>query len=617
MLVFATDPNLGRGQVLRDVIARKVVPVPGDPPPPDQPLIAEFVQLEDYPEDYVLQVAVQYRDPLSGLIEHIVPAAAENPLEFVAQSSVGDVFYYFGTEGNDSRGLNTTNVPAQATQHIRMRGYGGNDTLSALSPLTDVRIFGGGGNDTLDGTGNADFLYGGAGEDTIHGRGGSDFISGEGENDILYGELNALTSSPGQDTIYGGDGNDQLYGDFHVIVTNGAKDTLIPGFGADLVYGGGATGNNPNIVRFEDADDGARDQIFAQLNGLASDHTKILSTEENALFQINLDEGDAVLGELYNGGEFLVKTRTSTFQTVAINRGSGGILRFTEQVSSEGIPPQQTPVSFTNNVAARTEFHSNLGDISSANSAAEIREIMDINGWIVTADAGAIDFYMDPGNSHNLKRLDLAGTVLATVHKRGAGDGPFNGTLSVNSLGINTTSTNVPKLDLTNNDIIIRASSTTKNALLDALEADILTAMNGTDPNLIWNFNGPGLTSSYARNRNVAHGMNLVSIGAIRNSDLQATQVAGTNPPYPTFGGQTVDLDCILVKTTYVGDLDLSGHVTFSHPDGGDVGIFNRAFGGEFQFVGWATGDVDYDGFLTFDDATIIDGGLNFQTQPL
>ncbi len=84
------------------------------------------------------------------------------------------------------------------------------------------------------------------------------------------------------------------------------------------------------------------------------------------------------------------------------------------------------------------------------------------------------------------------------------------------SLTLDATST----LDLTNNDLVLRATAGTKDAIHADVQAKIASAQNGVDANFITNWDGPGITSASARASNVATGFDLVAMGAIRNSDI-------------------------------------------------------------------------------------------------
>ncbi len=190
-------------------------------------------------------------------------------------------------------------------------------------------------------------------------------------------------------------------------------------------------------------------------------------------------------------------------------------------------------------------------------------------------------------------------TAKATVRPNGGDAGTSAvGTIDVDSGGI---------LDLTNNDLVIRATAATKDAVHAAAQADIVSAQNGLDANFITNWNGPGITSSAARTANLASNFDLVGLGAIRNSDIDIlTGLPGSS--YTTFSGQSVTPDDILVKYTYIGDGNLDGLVSFDDYVGMD-----NAFFGLIQNLGWATGDINFDGVINFDDYTVVDQAFFFQ----
>ena len=194
-------------------------------------------------------------------------------------------------------------------------------------------------------------------------------------------------------------------------------------------------------------------------------------------------------------------------------------------------------------------------------------------------------------------------TAKATVRPNGGDAGASAvGTIDVDSGGI---------LDLTNNDLVIRATAATKDAVHAAAQADIVSAQNGLDANFITNWNGPGITSSAARTANLASNFDLVGLGAIRNSDIDIlTGLPGSS--YTTFSGQSVTPDDILVKYTYIGDGNLDGLVSFDDYVGMD-----NAFFGLIQNLGWATGDINFDGVINFDDYTVVDQAFFFQGAPL
>jgi autotransporter-associated beta strand protein len=166
-------------------------------------------------------------------------------------------------------------------------------------------------------------------------------------------------------------------------------------------------------------------------------------------------------------------------------------------------------------------------------------------------------------------------------------------------------------VDLTNNDLVVRATAATKDSEHLAVQADIITAQNGVDGSFITNWNGPGLTSSTARQMNVAATFDLTAIGVIRNSDIDiATGFPGS--AYTSFNNIPVTVDDILVKFTYTGDGNLDGAVTFD-----DYAAMDAAFFGTIPNLGWATGDVNFDNVINFDDYAVVDQAFFNQGAPL
>ena len=167
------------------------------------------------------------------------------------------------------------------------------------------------------------------------------------------------------------------------------------------------------------------------------------------------------------------------------------------------------------------------------------------------------------------------------------------------------------RLDLNDNDLIISATAVTKNAIHNAMKSHITSAQNGIDANFITKWDGPGITSSFARTSNVATGFDLIGLGVIRNSDIDIT-TGLPGSAYTTFSGQPVTPDDVLVKYTYIGDGNLDGLVSFDDYVGMD-----NAFFGLIPNLGWATGDINFDGVINFDDYTVVDQAFFFQGAPL
>jgi uncharacterized protein YjbI with pentapeptide repeats len=165
--------------------------------------------------------------------------------------------------------------------------------------------------------------------------------------------------------------------------------------------------------------------------------------------------------------------------------------------------------------------------------------------------------------------------------------------------------------DLTDNDLIVRATAETKDALHADVQAKIKSAQNGADANGLTNWNGPGITSSSARATNVAIGFDLTGLGVIRNSDLDIT-TGLPGSAYTTFSGQPVTRDDVLVKYTYIGDGNLDGIINFDDYIGMDNAFFQL-----IPNLGWATGDINFDNVINFDDYCAVDQAFFFQDAPL
>jgi len=164
-------------------------------------------------------------------------------------------------------------------------------------------------------------------------------------------------------------------------------------------------------------------------------------------------------------------------------------------------------------------------------------------------------------------------------------------------------------LDLTNNDLIIQATSANSAAVKANIASLILAAQNGLDVNGQSNWNGNGLTSSYARTKNVTKGFDLFTLAEVRNGDF--TSVNGT--PFTSFDGQTVNNDSILVKYTFNGDVNLDGVV-----DANDYFVLDKTFVHAFNVnLGYVAGDINSDGVVDANDYFFLDKAFVAQSGTL
>ncbi len=201
-------------------------------------------------------------------------------------------------------------------------------------------------------------------------------------------------------------------------------------------------------------------------------------------------------------------------------------------------------------------------------------------------------------NRFNQNGLTITGAGSKAIVRPG---GALASVLTTFSIGTGT------NLDLTDNDLIVRANEASVGTLYAALRGQITSAQNGVDANLLTRWDGSGVTTSTARATNVATGFDLVGLGLIRNSDLDITTgIPGS--AYTSFGGVAVGPHDLLVKHTYIGDANLNGVVSFDDYVGMDNAFFHL-----IPNLGWATGDINTDNVINFDDYSKVDQAFFFQ----
>jgi hypothetical protein len=232
-----------------------------------------------------------------------------------------------------------------------------------------------------------------------------------------------------------------------------------------------------------------------------------------------------------------------------------------------GITSKSVPVDFVNE-EGETEFHTNVGDASVANSV----------NW-------SVEFHA----SQDLTALDIGGGATATVATSTA---PNYKTLTVGSLAIAENGT----LDLTNNGFIIDYAATMSQEDQDLQEAQvrswIISGRGGVGLGY-GTWDGWGITSSTAaaangsnpESRSVGYGVNLaMPLGS-----------------YTTFMGQTVDASSLFFRFTITADLTLDGTVNDD-----DLTVQSAYYGTIGTDAEWITGDLDYDGDVDDDDVTLM-----------
>jgi hypothetical protein len=145
-------------------------------------------------------------------------------------------------------------------------------------------------------------------------------------------------------------------------------------------------------------------------------------------------------------------------------------------------------------------------------------------------------------------------------------------------------------LDLWNNDMIVQATHDTRDNTFNYIRQQVENArflgwgITTSEPALIqsfWPDYGP-------------RWQNLLGLAVVLND-------SGGTALFYEFDGQPVNTSSILVKYTWIGDLNLDGIV-----DDKDLAAFNPSGSG------WTSGNVDQNGIVNLDDLYLIQGAYNF-----
>jgi len=150
--------------------------------------------------------------------------------------------------------------------------------------------------------------------------------------------------------------------------------------------------------------------------------------------------------------------------------------------------------------------------------------------------------------------------------------------------------------DLNDCDLIIQATAATRDAVMSAVDGWIASARNFPGPGM---WLGPGITSSAARANPL-----LTGLASIINDD--GTGATVIDP----FNGETVDVNCVLVKYTYNGDADLNGIIDADDYFRIDQGFLNN-------WARYRNGDFNYNPPIDADDYFLIDWAFLNQGPPL
>ena len=145
-------------------------------------------------------------------------------------------------------------------------------------------------------------------------------------------------------------------------------------------------------------------------------------------------------------------------------------------------------------------------------------------------------------------------------------------------------------LDLTNNDLVVRATAQTRDDVREDVAGYVRSARIASAG--LWR--GGGITSSSA-DLNPLTGLAVV-----------------LNPGLATFSGEAVDTNAILVKYTYNGDANIDGKINAD-----DYFKIDSGFLAQLATPTYANGDFNYDKKINADDYFLIDSAFLGQGQPL
>mgnify|MGYP000333166257 CR=1 FL=1 len=232
-------------------------------------------------------------------------------------------------------------------------------------------------------------------------------------------------------------------------------------------------------------------------------------------------------------------------------------------------------------------FTNTVGAIATFNGATEWGA-----GAVLAADGGTVKINTDAGasgevltlkvkngalvelgGSQHLLRLEMTGGNVKLLQ-----DG--DRLLVLDAMSLTTTS----RLDLTNNNLIVRATESTRYNVLNQITELIQRARNSQSS--VWT--GPGITSTSAIFDP------LMGLGVMLNDRGNGL------PKYELFAGEPVDANAILVSYTFIGDADLNGVVNADDYFLIDKGITRGP-------VSYATGDFDYNGIIDSRDYQLLD----------
>ena len=297
--------------------------------------------------------------------------------------------------------------------------------------------------------------------------------------------------------------------------------------------------------------------------------------------------GTVAADNLGNAGRISLSAGLSDLFTPFTNTGNGSVV-----ITGNGTATFHEPVTLERG----TSFQVSAGSSAVFLAAVSAEDAESISGAGAKFFEGGETFLAAPLATTGSTRVAAPATLSATAIREasltieGVVTVPADGTAdSTSRLGLLTILAD-GSLDLTDNDLVVAADLSTRDAVLAEVNSYIASARNGASGR----WTGPGLTSAAAR------------------ANPLTTLAAVSNSGFANFSGQSVGPHDILIKYTYNGDANLDGTITSD-----DYFRIDSGFLAQPAAPTYNQGDFNYDGAITSDDYFLIDSAFLGQTAAL
>ncbi len=301
------------------------------------------------------------------------------------------------------------------------------------------------------------------------------------------------------------------------------------------------------------------------------------------------------------------------FNAGTINN-NGGTLNFVGRIYGPGkINNASGNVTFANGTGVDTGDVEISGGTAVANGTLAVGRAAASNGiLLITGGSTTVNGTLGVGNIGTI----TAGTGTGSVHisagslyadrvvigSTAGGSGTVtlaagtNQTLKLQALEIATgAGAGNAALDVNDNDAIV-SNATSKSSIVNLIRS---ARNNGA-------WNASGITSTSARTQS----SHVTGLGVLGGAEYSSAHGGAT-----TFNGVSFTATDTLVKYTWNGDADFSGHVDFDDYFRIDTGFNSQT--GPSPLINWFTGDFNYDDRIDFDDYALIDNAFNAQSGTL